>query len=111
MPLYDYICERCGTEFEEFRSIDERAGATCSRCGQRAKQILKRGHGGLSLFQPGWWRDIDYYPVYVDSPQQLRRELDAREASAPYLEDGLWKTSPEASKQELKHERQGKSDR
>lgn len=104
MPLYDFLCERCKFEFEEMRTIEERCLTRCPHCNSRAKQIIKPGHGGISLFKPGYWRDIDFDPIYISSPQQLRKELDAREASAPYLENGPWRTSPEATKEELSGE-------
>ena len=101
MPLYDYHSDRCDRDFEEMRTIEERGLAICPGCNGRAKQILKPGHGGLSLFKPGYWRDIDFDPIYIESPQHLRKELDARDARAPYLENGPWRTSPEATKEEL----------
>ena len=49
MPLYDYLCEKCGKKFEEFRSIAERHKAPCPVCGKPAeKQISTFFTGGNS---------------------------------------------------------------
>jgi putative FmdB family regulatory protein len=38
MPIFEYICETCGTKFEELvRSADEQV--TCPQCGK--KQVEK----------------------------------------------------------------------
>ena len=47
MPLYDYLCEKCGKKFEDFRSIAERQQAPCPICGKPAeKQISSFFTGG-----------------------------------------------------------------
>lgn len=33
MPLYDYRCETCTTEFEARRPVEERDTAVCPKCG------------------------------------------------------------------------------
>lgn len=41
MPLYEYICERCGKRFEAIKPLDKRDEAECS-CGGRGKRLLSR---------------------------------------------------------------------
>lgn len=94
MPLYDYICRSCREEFDEIRSIKERRTTTCPKCGVEAILQVPKKAPGLSLFQPGWWRDIDYDPVYVGSPQELRNVCDRKNKRADCLENGIWDTSP-----------------
>lgn len=53
MPLYDYQCPDCGEQFEELRSLAERAHADCPKCGARADKMLSsfftnRGSTGAS---------------------------------------------------------------
>ena len=40
MPMYDYKCPHCGEDFEELRSIAERATAECPKCGKTAEKVL-----------------------------------------------------------------------
>ena len=37
MPTYDYICDKCGLQFEKFQSMKDPALATCPKevCGQK----------------------------------------------------------------------------
>ncbi len=94
MPLYCYVCERCDVEFESLARIDERHSQRCEKCGEKAKLVLPRRAPGLTLFRPGWWRDLDYNPVYINNPQELRDYCDRGNKRVPYLEDGIFKTSP-----------------
>jgi putative FmdB family regulatory protein len=47
MPMYDYICDKCGKAFDEKRSFDDsHADGICPHCGEeydgkKAKQINK----------------------------------------------------------------------
>jgi len=93
MPTYDYICTDTGREFERIQRIADRKHAQCN-CGGVGNLTLPKRAPGLSVFHPGWWRDIATQPMYVNNPQELRDALDANGGKAPLLEDGTWKTSP-----------------
>ncbi len=94
MPLYDYYCKTCKVEFESITRIDNRKKLKHDKCGKRAKLMIPKRAPGLTLFKPGWWRDLAYEPVYIDSPQTLRNHCDSKNVYANYLENGIWKTSP-----------------
>jgi putative FmdB family regulatory protein len=94
MPLYDYEC-KCGCEFEKQQAIADRKDAPCPKCGRSAVQVIKSGKPpGLSIFSPGWWRDIDLEPTYINNPQELRDACDKHNAVSEYLENGCFHTSP-----------------
>ena len=38
MPLYQYICQACGHEFEVMTSMDKRDEAVCPKCGGAVKR-------------------------------------------------------------------------
>ena len=41
MPIYEYVCGKCGKDQTAYRSIDERHnGPDC--CGQRAEKVISR---------------------------------------------------------------------
>lgn len=59
MPTYDYICEDCGYEFEQFQSIKARPLRKCPVC---KKTSLKRliGSGSALIFKGSGFYETDY---------------------------------------------------
>jgi putative FmdB family regulatory protein len=59
MPTYDYRCDACEHEFEEFQSIKADALKTCPKCG---KDELRRliGPGAALLFKGSGFYLTDY---------------------------------------------------
>ena len=59
MPTYEYICEECGHEFEQFQSITARSLRKCPKCGKRK---LKRliGVGSGVIFKGSGFYETDY---------------------------------------------------
>ena len=59
MPTYDYICENCGHEFEQFQAITAKPTKKCPKCG---KMTLKRliGTGAGVIFKGSGFYQTDY---------------------------------------------------
>src|SRR5262249_18014897 len=59
MPTYDYVCDACQHEFEEFQSMKEDPLTDCPKCG---KQTLRRlfGTGAAILFKGSGFYQTDY---------------------------------------------------
>jgi len=47
MPTYQYKCNSCGHEFEEFQSITEAPLEKCPACGKKPRRIITGGAGFL----------------------------------------------------------------
>lgn len=46
MPTYDYACEACGHQFEEFQNISDGALKKCPECGKlKLKRLIGAGAG------------------------------------------------------------------
>jgi len=59
MPTYDYICENCGYEFEQFQPITARTLRKCPRCGERElKRLIGAGSG--VIFKGSGFYQTDY---------------------------------------------------
>lgn len=58
MPTYQYLCDECGHEFEEFQSMTDDAIDTCPKC-QGAPRRLITGGAGL-LFKGSGFYITDY---------------------------------------------------
>ena len=59
MPTYDYICENCGHEFEQFQSMTSKSLRRCPEC---KKLQLKRliGAGAGVIFKGTGFYETDY---------------------------------------------------
>lgn len=59
MPTYDYVCDACGHEFEEFQSISAKTLRKCPKC---SKPKLKRliGIGAGVIFKGSGFYETDY---------------------------------------------------
>ena len=66
MPTYEYICDKCGHEFEKFQPIADKALAKCPEnlCGQKkwGRGAVKRkiGGGGGLIFKGSGFYITDY---------------------------------------------------
>ena len=59
MPTYDYRCNACGHEFEEFQSFSEKVLVTCPKCKKKKLQRLF-GTGSAILFKGSGFYETDY---------------------------------------------------
>ena len=59
MPTYDYVCDACGHEFEEFQSITDPVLRKCPEC---KKLKLRRlfGTGAAVVFKGSGFYQTDY---------------------------------------------------
>ena len=60
MPTYDYECEKCGYEFEEFQSITAPPITDCPRCKARNKVRRLIGSGAGIIFKGSGFYETDY---------------------------------------------------
>ena len=66
MPTYDYVCDKCGHQFEKFQSMKDAALTTCLKdaCGQKrwGKGKVRRlmGTGAGLIFKGSGFYITDY---------------------------------------------------
>lgn len=53
MPIYEFRCEACESQFEELLSIHARGGRPCPGCGRRARRLVSRS--SFQLRGTGWY--------------------------------------------------------
>ena len=58
MPTYDYKCEKCGNQFEEFQSIMDEPLKKCLKCGGQVKRLIGTGAG--IIFKGKGFYQTDY---------------------------------------------------
>jgi putative FmdB family regulatory protein len=59
MPTYEYRCEGCGHEFEQYQAITAGPLRKCPACGKRTLQRLI-GMGGGIIFKGSGFYQTDY---------------------------------------------------
>jgi putative FmdB family regulatory protein len=59
MPTYEYICDNCQYEFEQFQSIKARPVRKCPKCGKLSVQRLI-GAGAGVIFKGSGFYQTDY---------------------------------------------------
>lgn len=81
MKLFDFECISCG-KVEEHLVHESEPSPICLHCGGGTKKIISSSRR-INAFKPGFF-DIDVDPVYCETKQDLKRELDARQLRSPY---------------------------
>lgn len=100
MPTYEYICEKCGYEFEKFQSITSRPLRKCPVCN---KPNLKRliGSGAGLIFKGNGFYQTDYRSESYK--QAENKEKSSAESTEKKIESKSSKTkSTPATKKETK---------
>ncbi len=59
MPTYDYVCENCEHEFEQFQSIMAKPTRKCPNCGRLKLQRLIGAGAGI-IFKGSGFYQTDY---------------------------------------------------
>lgn len=92
MPTYDYVCDACGHEFEEWQSFKDDALTKCPKC---KKKKLRRlfGGGAAVLFKGSGFYETDYRSESYKSAEKA----DAPKADAKSGDGAKSDVTPAAS--------------
>ena len=103
MPTYEYICERCGSEFEIVQSISAGSLRICPKelCGQkkwgRGRVKRKISAGGGLLFKGSGFYITDYRSQGYQ--QAAKKDSAAPKTSSGDAKSAPAKTTTDAAKQ------------
>jgi putative FmdB family regulatory protein len=79
MPTYDYICENCEYEFEQFQSITAKPIRKCPKCGKVRLQRLIGAGAGI-IFKGSGFYQTDYrsesYKKAAESEKKTSTDKD-----------------------------------
>jgi putative FmdB family regulatory protein len=80
MPTYDYVCEACGHEFEEFQAMSAKVLRTCPKCGK--KKLLRRiGAGAGLIFKGTGFYQTDYKSTSRSEPSKEKTGSDTEKGT------------------------------
>lgn len=57
MPIYEYICDACGHEFEKEQKITDNPIKKCPKCSKmKVKRLISKGQS-FQLLGGGWFNE------------------------------------------------------
>ncbi len=71
MPIYEYLCEKCGKQFEVMQKITEDPLTTCKECNGPLKKLISQST--FHLKGSGWYV-TDYARKSSPSPSQSSKK-------------------------------------
>ncbi len=87
MPTYDYVCEKCGHEFEAFQSMNDPRLTKCPVKGCRGKVTRRIGSGAGFVFKGSGFYITDYrsegYKAAAKSDAAASESKSSSESSKP----------------------------
>jgi len=91
MPTYEYQCDACNHNFDEFQSMSEEQLKKCPKCGKRKLRRLFGG-GAAILFKGSGFYETDY------RSESYKSAAKSDEAAAKPAEGGSSGTNGTAGK-------------
>jgi putative FmdB family regulatory protein len=120
MPTYEYVCEKCGHQFEKFQSMADKPLAVCPKelCGQkrwgkgRVKKLISSGAGLIfkgSGFYITDYRSEKYKEAAKKDAPATTSTSDSKSADAKTSKPASGGESKPAAKTESKPAKPAKS--
>ncbi|MCP5042056.1 MAG: zinc ribbon domain-containing protein [bacterium] len=80
MPIYEYLCEKCGHEFEREQRITADPIKTCPECkARKVKKLISQT--SFVLKGGGWYNDLYSSTKKSDKPDSSESKPDSASAS------------------------------
>lgn len=93
MPTYQYRCNSCGYEFEEFQNITDSPVDVCPRCNNKPERVISGGMGFL-------FRGSGFYTTDYRSESYKQAEKREKETVSSATKDPEKKPSSSAAKKD-----------
>jgi len=79
MPLYEYLCKKCGHRFEEIRKFSDKQPKKCPECGGVLEQVIS---APAVQFKGSGWYVTDYAKKGTSSAASSSSETDGGKKEA-----------------------------
>ncbi|MBN1392666.1 MAG: zinc ribbon domain-containing protein [Sedimentisphaerales bacterium] len=103
MPTYEYICESCGHEFEQFQSITAKPLRKCPACGKNKLKRLIGAGAGVIFKGPG------FYATDYRSEGYKKKSESEKPAPAPVKDTA--KKEPETKAKPAKKDKSNQTEK
>ena len=76
MPTYEYACENCGHQFEQFQSITSRPLRVCPQCGENKLNRLIGSGAGIIFKGTGFYQTDYRSESYKKAAESEKKSTD-----------------------------------
>lgn len=95
MPTYDYRCDACSHEFEEFESITAAPLETCPKCDGRVRRLISAGNG--LIFKGSGFYITDYKRSNNGATSKEDSQKEKKSESKSESDSGAKESKPKDS--------------
>ena len=101
MPLYEYLCKKCGHRFEKIRKFSDPTIKKCPDCGGAVEQVIS---APAVQFKGSGWYVTDYAKKPHSSPASSDSgSKDTKESKESKKEEKKTESSTKETKKADKH--------
>ena len=101
MPTYEYLCEKCGHEFEKFQSMTAKPLRKCPKCGEaRLKRLIGTGAG--VIFKGSGFYQTDYRSESYKKAEKKEKEGAAEKKATTESKDKKTSEKPKSGTKDKK---------
>lgn len=93
MPIYEYRCQNCGAEFEEWQRITEPPTCSCKRCGGKASRLISQST--FVLKGSGWY--VTDYGKGSQSAPPSKKHNSGSDSGTSAAKESASESKPSAS--------------
>ena len=97
MPIYEYVCGKCGKKTEVIQRVGEAPLKVCPHCGGRLKKAIS---APAIQFKGSGWYVTDYARAKKETGSSSKSESDGGEKSAEKSDKAATSDSDKPSKSE-----------
>jgi len=95
VPTYEYLCEKCGYEFEKFQSITAKPLRKCPSCGKSSvKRLIGTGSG--VIFKGSGFYQTDYRSESYKKAEKKEKEGTAEKKKTTESKDSKTSEKPKS---------------
>ena len=80
MPIYEYLCESCGKEFEEWQKFSDPVVDVCPDCGGHSRRLISQST--FHLKGTGWYV-TDYGKGSSATGKKTAKKAESHSESKP----------------------------